>query len=66
MDIRVILDKAAKYNDVADPSGRIDELDDWMKEKRGRSRQAGGGKLHKLSPGLRAYMEAKLNASKTP
>lgn len=29
----LILDKAAKFNDSADPAGRIDALNDWKKHK---------------------------------
>ena len=36
-EIVLILNAAAKYNDKADPSGRIHELDDWKMERRGRS-----------------------------
>lgn len=35
--MRRILDEALKYNEKADPSGRIDELNDWKNEKRGTS-----------------------------
>ena len=59
MDIRVILNKASDYNQKADPSGRIPELDDWLNQKRGRSDRSRQSKMHLLSPGLRAYMEAK-------
>lgn len=36
-ELRLILDKALEYQDKADPSGRIEGLEDWMHEKRGRS-----------------------------
>jgi len=45
--IRDLLNKAAKYNEKADPAGRIPELEDWEVEKRGRSELAsarGAGK----------------------
>lgn len=35
-----ILDAALDYNDKADPSGRISELDDWKHERRGTERSA--------------------------
>lgn len=38
--IRHLLDKVATYNDKADPSGRIHELEDWKVEKRERSERA--------------------------
>lgn len=59
LEIKVILNKAADYNEKADPSGRIPELADWLNEKRGRSERSQSSKLHLLSPGLRAYMENK-------
>jgi len=59
LEIKVILNKAAEYNKKADPSGRIHELEDWLKEKRGRSQRSQSSRLHLLSPGLRAYMESK-------
>jgi hypothetical protein len=37
-ELRRILDQACDYNDKADPAGRIEELDDWKAERRGRSR----------------------------
>ena len=58
MDIRIMLDKASAYNAKADPAGRIAELDDWLKEKRGTER-ASSSRTHLLSPGLQAYMEKK-------
>ena len=33
-----ILDRAADYNDKADPQGRIHELEDWKLERQERSR----------------------------
>lgn len=36
-EVEKILDEALKYNDKADPSGRIPELADWKNQKRGRS-----------------------------
>lgn len=36
-EIRRLLDQALDYNDKADPAGRIDELEDWRIQKRGRS-----------------------------
>jgi hypothetical protein len=36
-EMRKILDEALEYNDKADPSGRIHELEDWEREKMGRS-----------------------------
>jgi len=65
MDIRVILDKASRHNDSADPSMRIDELVDWNREKRGRSERSQESRLHRLSPGLRKYMEDKRRAKVT-
>lgn len=35
--MRSILDEALEYNDKADPSGKIHELEDWEREKRGSS-----------------------------
>jgi hypothetical protein len=35
--IREILDEALEYDDKADPSGRIENIQDWQREKRGRS-----------------------------
>lgn len=35
--IREMLDEALDYEDKADPSGRIEGLQDWMHEKRGNS-----------------------------
>lgn len=59
LEVKIILNKAAEYNSKADPSGRIPELEDWLNEKRGRSERSQSSKLHLLSPGLRAYMEAR-------
>jgi len=56
-----ILDKVAKDQGKRDPSGRIDELGDWLLHRR-RERSdlvRGSNSLHKLSPGLRAYMHKK-------
>jgi hypothetical protein len=39
-ELRRLLDQASEYNDKADPSGRIDELNDWDAQKRGRSQIA--------------------------
>ncbi len=39
-EVRRLLDQASEYNDKADPPGRIDELDDWEIQKRGRSNLA--------------------------
>lgn len=36
-ELRRILDQACDYNDKADPAGRIEELEDWKVQKRGRS-----------------------------
>ncbi len=36
-EVRRLLDEASEYNDKADPSGRIEELNDWEIQKRGRS-----------------------------
>lgn len=36
-ELRRLLDQALEYNDKADPSGRIDELEDWKIQRRGRS-----------------------------
>lgn len=33
-DMEKILDDAAKYNDKADPSGRIEELEDWKRHNK--------------------------------
>lgn len=41
--IKLLLNKAAEYNDKADPHGRIPELEDWKVEKRGRSEIAASG-----------------------
>lgn len=35
--MRSLLDEALEYNDKADPSGKIHELEDWERERRGRS-----------------------------
>lgn len=35
-----VLDKVLAYNDKADPSGRIHELEDWAVERRGGSERA--------------------------
>ncbi len=35
--IREILDEALDYEDKADPSGRIENIEDWRREKRGSS-----------------------------
>lgn len=55
LSIRQVLNKAAEYNDKADPSGRIHELEDWSVEKRERSERASGPNaridaLRKLKP----------------
>lgn len=39
-EMRQILDDALDYEDKADPSGRIDGLEDWRREKRGSSELA--------------------------
>lgn len=39
-EMEKILDEATSYNDKADPSGRIDELNDWKIQKKGRSNLA--------------------------
>lgn len=39
-EMRQILDDALDYEDKADPSGRIEGLQDWANEKRGSSVQA--------------------------
>lgn len=36
-ELKRLLDQALEYNDKADPSGRIHELEDWRLEKRGGS-----------------------------
>ena len=36
-EMRKILDEALEYEDKADPSGRIDGLEDWRHEKKGSS-----------------------------
>ena len=33
LTISLMLDQAAEYNDVADPSGRIEELEDYTAER---------------------------------
>jgi len=38
--MRALLDDALEYNDKADPSGRIHELEDWKVQRRGRSNLA--------------------------
>jgi hypothetical protein len=35
--VREILDEALDYDDKADPSGRIEGIEDWAREKRGNS-----------------------------
>ncbi len=37
VEMKKVLDEAVKYQDKADPSGRIDGIDDWGVERRGRS-----------------------------
>ena len=47
------LNRVSDYNDKADPSGRIEELEDWEKEKLGRSTRAasrGPGKTPQAFP----------------
>ena len=39
-EVRRLLDEAVAYNDKADPPGRIQELEDWKVQKRGRSNLA--------------------------
>lgn len=39
-EMRTILDEALDYEDKADPSGRIEGLQDWANERRGSSVQA--------------------------
>lgn len=39
-EIILVLNRATDYNDKADPSGRIHELEDWVRERKGRSQQA--------------------------
>lgn len=41
LQIRTLLKKAADYNDKADPSGRIHELEDYKQELRERSVRKG-------------------------
>src|SRR6266496_1857610 len=62
IQVRDLLNRAVDFNNSADPHSRIPELANWEKERMGRSERASNtksGNLHKLSPGLRAYMEAK-------
>lgn len=54
-----ILNRVSKENPHRDPSARISELQDWEVQKQ-RNSQLKPNSLHKLSPGLRAYMEKKL------
>ena len=42
--LKELLDKVSKYNQKADPAGRIHELNDWENEKRGRSELAVGNR----------------------
>ena len=59
---RVLKDQ--KQNQI-DPGQKIDELNDWETERNGKSQLIkGSNSLHKLSPGLRKYMEKKLSSSK--
>jgi hypothetical protein len=53
-----ILNKVSKDNPNRDPSARIDELNDWEANKQ-RNSELKRNSLHRLSPGLRAYMEKK-------
>ena len=53
-----ILNRVEKNNPNVDPSQRIDELGDWTVQK-ARNSELKRNSLHRLSPGLRAYMEAK-------
>lgn len=53
-----ILNKVSKENPNRDPSARIDELYDWEANKQ-RNSELKRNSLHRLSPGLRAYMESK-------
>ena len=63
-----ILTRVSRDQGKRDPSGRIDELRDWdLHKQRDRSdlkKPTPGDNLHKLSPGLRRYMEKKLAKSK--
>ena len=45
--MRALLKKAADYNDEADPSGRIEELEDYKKELQGRSTLATSGRINR-------------------
>jgi hypothetical protein len=58
--IKNILNKVAKDSPNRDPSGRIDELQDYLHHQTRHNSDRVKGNLHKLSPGLKAYMEQKL------
>jgi hypothetical protein len=59
-----ILNKVSAGNAHRDPSARIDELASWEVQKT-RNSELKRNSLHRLSPGLRAYMERKaLNRAK--
>lgn len=53
-----VLNAVSKDNSTRDPSSRIDELNDWETNKQ-RNSELKRNSLHRLSPGLRAYMEKK-------
>lgn len=60
-----ILNRVTADNPNRDPSARIDELNDWTLQKQ-RNSELKRNSLHRLSPGLRAYMEQKLNVDPSP
>jgi hypothetical protein len=57
-----VLNRVHKAQKGKDPAERLDELNDWETERNGKSQLIrGSNSLHKLSPGLRKYMEKKLS-----
>ena len=66
--IRQILNQTGKYNDKADPAGRIHELEDWEREKQDRSRlvpaRAGVSPKPSMPTGLSPEARADLRASR--
>jgi len=61
LSLEGILNRVSKENPHRDPSARIDELGDWEVQKQ-RNSELKRNSLHRLSPGLRAYMERKLKS----
>jgi hypothetical protein len=57
-----ILNRVSKDNPNRDPSARIDELSSWDQQSRIGGSEVKRNSLHRLSPGLRAYMERKIRS----